>query len=360
MTKEKKKDKKKSSSTLLSVRMYIVIFFVIAVASSCLIMIYSSFKESGIDSNFIIAPSLIGYLMLMTFLAGFIVVLLRKFSYEKPMRRLSEAMEQVTEGDYGVRIRPLKNNNDSFINDTYEDFNKMVEELNTTETLKSDFIANVSHEIKTPLSVIQSYALALQDDKLSESEKIEYTETIISASKKLSNLVGNILKLNKLENQEITAEYTTFDLSEQLRFSILAYEDLWEKKNITIQDSLDEVMITSDEGMLELVWNNLISNAIKFSDDGGTIKVSLQEIDDAIVMKIRDNGCGISSDTRKHIFDKFYQGDTSHSQQGNGLGLSLVKKVVDILGGSIEVNSILGKGTQFIVTLYPNKQKYQN
>jgi signal transduction histidine kinase len=233
-----------------------------------------------------------------------------------------------------------------------EDFNKMAEELGSTETLKTDFITNVSHEIKTPLSVIQSYAVAIQDDDLSAGERHEYGQTIVEASKKMTELVTNILKLNKLENQEILPAPEPYALDEQLRQCVLSYEELWDKKNITlVGDDINEVTVAQDKSLLELVWNNLISNAIKFTDEGGTIILTLKEENGDAVVSVKDTGCGMSEDIEAHIFDRFYQGDASHSAEGNGLGLALVKKVIALIGGEISVMSLPEKGTVFTVKL---------
>jgi len=227
-----------------------------------------------------------------------------------------------------------------------------VQELGSIETMKDDFIANVSHEIKTPLAVIRSYAGALQRENLSEQERSEYARTIALASDSLSLLISNILKLNKLENQEMVPNASVYDLTRQLCDCALAHEAQWEKKRIDFDAQLEErVMIMADESMLEIVFNNLIANAIKFTEPGGRIVLRQEKDGKDVLVTIADTGCGMSEDTVKHIFDKFYQGDTSHSGEGNGLGLALVKRVLDISGGSISVRSVQGEGSEFIVRL---------
>jgi signal transduction histidine kinase len=268
------------------------------------------------------------------------------------MLQIGAAAKKIAKGDVSVRIAPLrKDGKKDFVEVMFDDFNTMVQELESIETLKSDFIANVSHEIKTPLSVIQGYASALQDDTLSTDERKEYAKTIVQASQKLSTLISNILKLNKLENQEIVPESSPYDLSEQLRRCAVAFEELWERKNIIFTAELDEINVPYDEDMLELVWNNLLVNAIKFTGNGGRISLTLTTHNDAAVVTVQDTGCGMDEETTKRIFDKFYQGDTSHSQEGNGLGLALVKKVIETLGGSITVESAIGQGSTFTVCL---------
>ena len=228
----------------------------------------------------------------------------------------------------------------------------MVQELSSIETMKDDFIANVSHEIKTPLAVIRSYASALQRGNLSGEEQREYAATIASASESLSVLISNILRLNKLENQEIVPNAAPYDLTRQLSDCALAHEEQWERKRIDFDAQLEErVMILADESMLEIVFNNLIANAIKFTEPGGRIVLRQEKAGGDVIVTVSDTGCGMSEETVKHIFDKFYQGDSSHSKEGNGLGLALVKRVLDISGGSIAVRSAPGEGSEFIVRL---------
>jgi signal transduction histidine kinase len=295
---------------------------------------------------------LIAYVLITTAIVTAIIGLVRYVSWSRPMRLIGEAARKIARGDFSVRIMPLrKDGKKDFVEVMFDDFNIMAAELESIETLKSDFIANVSHEIKTPLSVIQSYAAALQNGALSAGERREYTQTIVEASQKLSALVSNILKLNKLENQEIIPESRAFDLSEQLRRCALAFEDIWERKNITFSAGLDDITVTHDENMLEIAWNNLLSNAIKFTDDGSRISLGLKRADGFAVVVVQDSGCGMDEETQKRIFDKFYQGDSSHSQEGNGLGLAMVKKVIELQGGSIAVESAPGQGSTFTVYL---------
>jgi signal transduction histidine kinase len=268
------------------------------------------------------------------------------------MRHLSEAAKKIAQGDFSIRIAPIrKDGKKDFVELMFDDFNTMAGELESIEMLKNGFIADVSHEIKTPLAVIQNYATALQNDTLGPKERNEYIKTIITSAQKLSSLVSNILTLNKLEHQEIPASALPFDVSEQIRRCALAFEDLWDRKNITFDADLEELTICSDEGMLEIIWNNLIANAIKFTAPGGFISLTLKRLAGFAVGRISDSGCGMDEETQKHIFDKFYQGDSSHSQEGNGLGLALVKKALGITGAKITVTSKAGEGTTFTVRL---------
>ncbi|MBO5328690.1 MAG: HAMP domain-containing histidine kinase, partial [Clostridia bacterium] len=219
------------------------------------------------------------------------------------------------------------------------------------KVLKTDFISNVSHELKTPLAVIQNYATALKNCNEDKQTQKKYVETILQASKNLSALVTNVLSLNKLENQSVKLELQKFNLTEGLAQAVLNYEDAMEKKGIELNCNFDDVTIYSAPNYLEIIFNNLISNAVKFTSKGGKITVNLKRENDKAVVQVKDNGCGISVESGARIFEKFYQCDTSHSQKGNGLGLALVKKVIDVLGGEISVNSTLGEGSTFTVTL---------
>lgn len=228
----------------------------------------------------------------------------------------------------------------------------MAEELSTTETLKTDFIANVSHEIKTPLAVIQNYATMLQDPYLTEEQRIKYAESISASSKRLSSLITNILKLNKLENQQIFPKSEPYNLGEQLCECMLNFEDAWEKRNLEIKTDIDDdIIIYSDKELLDLVWFNILSNAVKFNRDNGEIAVSVKAEGKKAVVKISNTGCGMNEEIGKHIFEKFYQADPSRSTSGNGLGLALVKRVIDITGSEIQVESELDKITTFTVKL---------
>ena len=280
-----------------------------------------------------------------------------KQTYEEPMHELADATAKVAKGDFSVYIPP-QHTADKFdyIDVMILDFNRMVEELGSIETLKTDFVSNVSHEMKTPISIIKNYAELMKMEALKKndtsSKNREYAETIEHAAVRLSNLISNILKLNKLENQTITPEIAEFDVCRQLCDCILSFEDAWEEKEIVLETELEEtVSIHADESLLELVWNNLLSNAVKFSEPHGTITVRQNVSEDNVKISISDTGCGMSKDMTNHIFDKFYQGDTSHAKEGNGLGLALVKRVLELCDGDITVSSELGKGSTFTVVL---------
>lgn len=272
---------------------------------------------------------------------------------KRPVEKILDATHKVTEGEFNVSIpymnaRPFHNELDIII----EDFNTMIEELATTETLKTDFISNVSHEIKTPLAAIQNYATLLQEPNLSEEERIRYANHLYDVSKRTEGLISNILKLNKLENQQIKPTKKKYNLTEQLCGCMLVFEDEWERKNLIIETDLqDDIIIESDSELLEIVWNNILSNAVKFNKVGGTISLKLYTHADKAVVSISDTGSGMNEETAKHIFDKFYQGDSSHSTQGNGLGLALVKRISHMINAEVAVSSEPDIGTSFIVKI---------
>ena len=228
----------------------------------------------------------------------------------------------------------------------------MAAELSSTETLKTDFISNVSHEMKTPLAVIKNYAELLQAPELTEADRMEYAQSVEEAASKMTELITNILRLNRIENQNIVPEIKRYDVCRQLADCLLQFESRWEEKQVEPDFDLeDSAYINADESLMELVWNNLMSNAIKFTEPGGQITVRQRTEGGKVVVSFTDTGCGMSAEAQKRIFDKFYQGDTSHATEGNGLGLALVQRVMTLLGGEVTVESELGKGSTFTVSL---------
>ena len=337
-----------------SVKEYFLLFLVLAALNGFHMWLYKEFADRNLletNVRFVI-NFLMGYIAVAAALVTGSIAFVRHASWNRPMRKLSEAARKIAQGDFSVRITPLrKDGKKDYVEVMFDDFNSMAQELQSIETLKDDFIANVSHEIKTPLAVIQGYAVALQNKELNADERHDYIKTIVEASQKLSTLASNILKLNKLENQEILGKAQPFNLGEQLRRCAVSFEDQWEKKNITFDADIDEISVCYDEDLLEIVWDNLLSNAVKFTNPRGCIFISLKIQNDTVQVSITDTGCGIDEATQKRIFDKFYQGDTSHTGEGNGLGLALVKKTVELLGGTVTVDSILGHGSTFTVYL---------
>ncbi len=290
---------------------------------------------------------------LISLICTIIDAIRRKVTVDRPVKKIISAAEQITKGNYDVRVPKLRLSHQATgMDEIAECFNKMAEELSGIETLQTDFIANVSHELKTPLAVMQNYGTLLQSPDLSDEERLRYAKGIAEASRRLSGLITNILKLNKLENQQIFPAVTDYRLDDQLCECLLSFENVWEIKEIEIEtDIAENVKINADPELLSLVWNNLFSNAFKFTDTGGKVSVTLTAEADLAVVSVRDTGCGITPEVGKHIFEKFYQGDTSHATQGNGLGLALVRRVVDIMGGDIAVSSEVGIGSTFTVRL---------
>ena len=276
-----------------------------------------------------------------------------KKTYEEPMHRLAKATAKVAQGDFSVYVPPLHTADKlDYLDVMILDFNTMVEELGSIETLKTDFFSNVSHEMKTPLAVIQNYAQLLQKENLTEEERREYSESILQSTRKLSSLITNILKLNKLEKQTIRPAPEQYDLCQQLCDCALQFEDAWEKKDIEfIAELEDRVVIEADPGLLELVWTNLLSNAVKFTPPGGTVTLTQTSNEREVTVSVSDTGCGMDEKTLRHIYDKFYQGDTSHSTEGNGLGLALVQRILQLSNGTITVKSRVGQGSTFTVRL---------
>ncbi len=331
-----------------------VIFFALIAAIIQIAVLTYDYIEARTENKLLIAVLiLIVVLLLAAFCTG-VDLLRRKLTVEKPVNKILDATERVAQGDFSVRLEVAhpygKYDQYDLI---MENINLMAAELGKTEVLKTDFISNVSHELKTPLTVIKSYATLLQKPDLDEEAREKYAKAVVEATEKLNDLITNILRLNKLENQALKPEYERFDLSESLAEAALQFEALMEKKNISLECEIEEnVFVYSSKSYLDIVWNNLLSNAVKFTGEGGRVALKLKNTGNKVEVTVSDTGEGISAEVGARIFEKFYQGDTSHAKEGNGLGLALVKKVVDILGGEILVESEVGKGTAFKVSLF--------
>ncbi len=266
--------------------------------------------------------------------------------------RINDATKHVSNGNYNIRIS--EDSHVMEINEIAHNFNIMVKELASTEILQHNFVENVSHEFKTPLSAIEGYATMLQNTDLSNEKRLEYSKKIIESTKRLSSLSGNILLLSKLENQETILKKEKFNLSEQIREEILILENQWIQKNIYLDIYLEEVDVNGSEELLSQVWQNIIGNAIKFSKNNSIIKISLERRESYVILTIEDEGIGMGEEAIKRVFDKFYQEDTSRATTGNGLGLTLVKKIIDLHGGKIKIDSEIGKGTIVQINLHEN------
>ena len=350
---------RRSVRFLFSIRRYLIFFLLMAFVITCCMILFLNMmtRATGFEltQEYIEQAAKVTFLnvALLSLLCTVIDGIRRRIMVKRPVKRIVSAAEQIMKGDFSVRIPSLRSADKMSGFDVIADyFNQMAEELSGTETLRTDFIANVFHELKTPLAVIQNYGTLLQQPSLSEEKRQEYAKAITNTSRRLANLITNILKMNKLENQQIYPKAETYELGEQLCECLLAFESAWEEKDLEIEtDVEEEVLVDTDAELLSLVWNNLFSNAVKFTEPGGTISLSLKAEGEFAIVRVSDTGCGISSEVGKHIFEKFYQGDTSHAAQGNGLGLALVKRVIDIVGGDISVSSEVGKGSTFTVKL---------
>ena len=298
-------------------------------------------------------PGLGWLLIFNTLIAGLITSFINARLIE-PITRLSKAMKAVSQGDFEQHLET--NSRIAEIGESYQSFNVMTKELRATEMLQMDFVSNVSHEFKTPINAIEGYTMLLQGDELSQEQE-GYVEKILFNTQRLSGLVGNILLLSRLENQNIPMKKTKYRLDEQIRQAFLALEDKWTEKGIGFQVEMEEVRYVGNEGLFMHIWMNLMDNAIKFSPENGIITMFLRHENDSVQFILEDEGPGIADDAKARIFDKFYQVDGSHKAEGNGLGLALVKRIVDSAGGTIKAENREYGGCRFVVELPINNHK---
>ncbi len=329
----------------------VLFFLLIAAVVQIAVLVYDYISDKTED-NLTIALLMLAVIAAISLACTVIDVFRRHIMVDKPVDEILAATERIASGDFSVRLAPrhIYEKYDGF-DLICENINTMAAELGKSEILKSDFISNVSHELKTPLAVIQNYAVLLKNDKLDSEERARCAETVFNATQRLAALVSNILKLNKLENQKIKPDFERVNLADMLADALIRHEELIESKALTLECDIDDVFVISSPTYLEIVWNNLISNAIKYTESGGTVGVRVKRRESGAEVEVFDTGCGISQETGRHIFEKFYQGDTSHYGEGNGLGLALVKKVIDVLGGEISVESVVGVGSTFTIVL---------
>ncbi|MBP3568834.1 MAG: HAMP domain-containing histidine kinase [Lachnospiraceae bacterium] len=292
---------------------------------------------------------LLAFLMLLCFFMSTVASYYLMGKVFTPLEQISKASRQVAAGDFTPEIS--YHGEFEELENTFQNFNRMVKELNSVEIMRNDFIADVSHEFKTPLSAISGYATLLQDSELTEEERNDYIRKIFFNIEKLNDLTENILRLSKMEHQQFLEQPVRFRLDEQIREAIVLLEPKWSAKNMNLDLELPEVVFTGHSSLLFQVWTNLIGNAVKYTDEGGTVSVTLKETREYVSVEVRDTGIGMSEETKRHIFDKFYQGDTSRKSQGNGLGLAICMEIIKKCGGEITVDSILGIGSMFLVKL---------
>lgn len=289
------------------------------------------------------------YMMCISSIVGTLLTAWFGKYYLSPIKQVIAATSRVARGDFSVRLP--EDDTITEMKELVHSFNHMTKELGGVEMFRSDFISSFSHEFKTPIVSIRGFARQLQRDDLTDEERREYATIIADESQRLATLATNILQLSKLENQQIVTEKTEFRLDEQLRSCILLLEKQWTAKNLELEVDLDEVTCYDNAEMLSQAWVNLLNNAIKFTPEGGAIGVSLTKGDKEIAVQISDTGIGMSKETQAHIFEKFYQGESSHHAEGNGLGLAMVKRIVALSHGRIHVESMEGQGTTFTVAL---------
>ena len=275
-------------------------------------------------------------------------VFVNRFVLSK-ISKLSRSMSRVAQGEFDIELSTDSKIDE--IQEIYKSFNLMARELSATEILQTDFVSNVSHEFKTPISAIDGYAMLLQDSGITDEERDGYIEKILLNTQRLSDLVGNILLISKLDNQAIGSKREKYRLDEQIRQSVVLLEKKWSEKELLLDVELESVEYFGNEGLMLHVFNNLIDNAIKFDPHGGELIIRLHEHGESIVFTVEDSGTGIDEENMRHIFDKFYQSDSSHKAEGNGLGLALVKRITDIEGGSIKAENRQNGGCRFTLTL---------
>ena len=291
-------------------------------------------------------PAILAFMMLASPVIGALLASIAGSYSLRPLRAMNNAMAKVTSGNFDVKVDesgPLE------LKRLAVSFNEMTKELSSIETLRSDFVSNISHEFKTPVVSIRGFAKLLKKNSLTLEQRDEYLDIIISESDRLTQLSSNVLLLSRLESTEKVIELTSFSLDEQIRRSILLLEPQFQRKQLELIVNLESVQMISNEEMLQHIWINLLSNAVKFSPEGGTITIELTSDENSIAVSISDSGIGMDEEVKKHIFDKFYQGDPSRSTEGSGLGLSLVKRILELTDGFISVESEPEKGTCFTV-----------
>ncbi len=288
-------------------------------------------------------------LLIFSLAVAFLAAIFITKYFMTPIQALRNGIGQVADGDFDVELEVKTKSVE--MQELIVGFNMMVNELRSTEILQSDFVSNVSHEFKTPINAIEGYATLLQNSEQCDPTEAEYIDKILFNTKRLSSLVSNVLLMSKIDNQSLGQQKNTFNISEQIREELLVLEPAWTAKDIEFDVDLDDVRYDGYESLMRHVWSNLIGNAIKFSPQGGEIRISLHKVGEQLIFSVEDQGVGITEEAKKHIFDKFYQGDTSHKSEGNGLGLALVKRIVALSDGEIRAENRNEGGCRFTVIL---------
>lgn len=325
---------------------------VLLVAAELVLSVLLAVWLGGLIDKYILPEleiPLLVYLIVVSLFVGILVTGFLSRLFFEPIKKLRMAMGRVAEGDFTTKLNSKTTSRE--IQDIYSGFNLMTDELRSTEVLQTDFVSNVSHEFKTPLNAIEGYATLLQDCENLTPQQREYVEKIVFNTQRLSSLTGSILLLSKLENQQIPTGQTAFSLDEQIRQTIVALEPAWAQKDLEFDVEMASVRYFGNEPLMRHVWSNLLSNAIKFSPQGGLIRIGLTQQEKSITFFVRDNGPGIPEAAMQHIFSRFYQADSSHKQEGNGLGLALVDRILGLENGKIQAENCPGGGCKFTVYL---------
>ncbi len=348
---------RKKAEKWMNIRLYFIVLIlaVCALAMGILLGIFDM-----LDQVFYVRYGIVTLLWLI-FLSILISGLVTTFLTNRilqPIRRLGRAMGEVARGDFGVRLETGSRIGE--IQEIYEHFNQMAGELEATEMLQRDFVSNVSHEFKTPINAIEGYAMLLQGDAQVSEEQGEYIDKILFNTRRLSGLVGNILLLSKMDSQTIPPQRTVFRLDEQIRQAALVLEPKWTEKDVELDVELEQTEYLGNENLLLHIWTNLIDNAVKFGPRGGTVRLRLYRGADGLTFYVEDQGPGIDENKKERIFDRFYQAESSHRDEGNGLGLALVKQILDINGGGIRVENMPGGGCRFTVWLPESEGETNN
>ncbi|MCD7750158.1 MAG: HAMP domain-containing histidine kinase [Lachnospiraceae bacterium] len=343
--------KKKARKRVFSLRNYFTVITLIIMVVTLLVANAGAYLLDWIFGFSMTLPITVAIPILSIILGTGITAVTSKF-FLAPITRLSQAMKEVADGKHEVKLTDEKNPVTE-ITDSYDSFNTMTGAIAAAEELQNEFISNVSHEFKTPINAIEGYAMLLQGDPQETAEQEEYIQKILLNTRRLSDLVGNILLLSKLESRDITAEKTSFRLDEQIRQAIVQLEPQWEPKNIEFDVEMESINCVADEKLLQHVWLNLVGNAVKFAPQDGFIEIRLREdvAKESIIFTILDNGQGVPPGQEERIFERFYQADSSHKAEGNGLGLALVKRAVEMSGGTVSAENVTEGGCKFTVTL---------
>ncbi len=337
----------RAKGTLIAIGILFFACFVTFVVSSLVFLLFFE-KNLTIEEAHVVYSELMTVALVFCVVIGSWLLFYAMKLISRPILEISKAAEEVSRGNFSVKVNYRSNDEIGLL---AENFNLMTDELSSMEYLRKDFITNVSHEFKTPIASIQGFAEMLQDKALTPEAFEQYTNIIVSEARRLNQLSSNMLRLSKLDNQYILEEAKLFSLDEQIRKTIVLLEEKWSQKKIALSIDLEKIDYIGDEALTQQVWLNLIENAIKFSNINGTISITAKNSKDGIEVIIEDNGIGLSEADQKRVFEKFFQADQSRAQMGNGLGLAIVQKIVEINKGSIELSSEQNIGTKMTIKL---------